>query len=450
IYFTGQVSGRLNITTTDNGATDVIIVKLGGLSGTTLSTTQLGTSGNDYGKQIAIADDGNLLVLAEEDGNAIIRKLDKNNLDSTLATYDIGDIAGGEITGLSVDGNDIYVSGSTLSGSLNGGSVANAYSGGKDGFVTKLSDNGSSFSADWTSYLGTISSDSVSGIAVQNGSVYVAGTTSGALSGETPTGITDGFSAQLNSATGAIDWQEQFVGTEGYNENTAVAFSSSGSSVLDKLGLATGSISNSETRNIETQTSARVGDHFYISINEGRNLKIDIRDGDTFDTLARRINTLSTRSLKASVTYGEDGPALKIEAKNGAQIDFTAGSEGRDALSKLGLEERSILASEVLFNSTTADPFAPIELGGVFALKLNNAFSFSNSKEAEYIFEQLDSALNVIKSAHRSLTFDPIKAQILADSKLNIGPPPPHLQAQLDRYRDGLQRVLSVTGGTLI
>ena len=96
-----------------------------------------------------------------------------------------------------------------------------------------------------------------------------------------------------------------------------------------------------------------------------------------------------------------------------------AGSEGRDALSKLGLEERSILASEVLFNSTTADPFAPIELGGVFALKLNNAFSFSNSKEAEYIFEQLDSALNVIKSAHRSLTFDPI-SNFLPQKSLSI------------------------------
>ncbi|MBL4602563.1 MAG: hypothetical protein JKY84_07455 [Emcibacteraceae bacterium] len=123
IYFTGQVNGRLDTTTTDNGGADTIVVKLGSTSGVVLETTQFGSTGNDFGKAIAIADDGNLLVLSEQDGNAVIRKLDKNNLDVTLATYDIGDLGGGKVTGISVVGSDIYISGSTLNGSLNGGSV---------------------------------------------------------------------------------------------------------------------------------------------------------------------------------------------------------------------------------------------------------------------------------------------------------------------------------------
>ena len=166
--------------------------------------------------------------------------------------------------------------------------------------------------------------------------------------------------------------------------------------------------------------------------------------------MATRINTLSTRNLKASVTYGDDGPALKFEAKNGAEISFIAGSEGKDALSKLGLEERSILSSDILFNLNEGNEIDPEDLGGVFALGLNNGFSFSDKAEAEYIFTQLQDAINVIESAHRSLTFDPIRAQILQDAKRNIGPAPAYLQDRLARYQDGLQRILQVTGGTVI
>ncbi len=450
IYLAGQVSGRFDITTTDNGGTDAVVVKLGGSSGVVLSTTQFGSAANEYGKQIAVASDGNLLVLAEEDGNAVIRKLDKDNLDSTLATYDIGDLAGGEVSGISVVGNEIYVSGSTSSGSLNGGPVSNAYSGGRDGFVSKLTDNGAGFSADWITYLGTSSTDSANGITVQNGAVYVAGTTNGTLPGESKSGLSDAFTAKINTGTGIIEWQEQLNGTSGYNEGSAIAFATNGSSVLDKLGLPTGTVNNIETNNIGTQTSARVGDHFYISINEGRKIKIDIRDGDTFDRLATRINTFSIRSIKASVTIGDDGPSLKIEARNGARVDFFAGREGTDALSKLGFEERSILATEALFDLEESDEIDPNDLGGVFALSLNNGFSFSNKQEAEFIFTQLDDAIKVVQSAHRSLTFDPLRAEILKQAKLNIGPAPAHLLDQLARYQDGLQRVLAVTGGTII
>tara|TARA_R110002096_G_scaffold436105_1_gene668160 strand:+ start:182216 stop:184990 length:2775 start_codon:yes stop_codon:yes gene_type:complete len=450
VYFIGQVSGRFDTTTTDNGGTDAVIVKLGSASGTVLATSQYGSAANDYGKEIAIADDGNLLVVAEEDGNAVLRKLDKDNLESTLATYDLGDLAGGKVTGISVVGTEIYISGSTLNGSLNGGTVSSSYSGGKDGFVTKLSDGGSGFSADWTAYLGTVSSDSIADIKVTSGAVYVAGTTGGTLSGETRTGLTDGFTAKLDGATGALDWQQQLGGTAGYNTLTGLAVAENGSSVLDVLGLPTGTVNNTQTRDVETQTSLRAGDHFYISVNGGRDIKIDIREGDTFDRLATRINTYSTRNLKASVTSGPDGPALKLQANNGAEVEFKAGADGRDALSKLGLEERSIIASEVLFDLDDDKGIDPEDLGGVFALGLNSAFSFSTRQEAEYIFNQLENAIQTIQSAHRSLTFDPIRAQILEDAKKNIGPAPAHLQDRLARYQDGLQRVLAVTGGTYI
>ena len=451
VYVTGQISGRFDITTTHNGGNDAYVVKLGGTSGVTLETTQFGTGSNDYGQNIAIANDGNILVVAEEDGNAVLRKLDKDNLDTVLSTQNLGDLGGGSITGLTVDGSDVYISGSTFNGSLNGGSVGNAYNGGKDGFVAKLTDNGGSLSTDWVSYLGSNVSDDVSDLEVHNGSVYISGTTGGVLTGQSKTGITDGYTAKINASTGAVDWYDQHGGEiGGYNGATALAVDANGSSVLDKLGLPSGVINATQTRNVETQTSLRAGDHFYVSVNGGRDIKITINDGDTFDTLATRINTVSARNLKASVTIGEDGSALKIEARNGAEIDLIAGEDGRDALKKLGIEERSILSNEVLFDLNDEFGSSPDKLGGVFALNLNNAFSFSTRQEAEYIFNQLENAIQVIQSAHRSLTFDPIKAQLLEEAKKNIGPAPAHLQDRLARYQDGLQRVLAVTGGTVI
>ncbi len=268
IYFTGNVQGQLNPSTTNYGGTDAIVVKLGGSSGILLETTQYGSSANDYGRQIAIASDGNLLVIGEEDGSAVLRKLDAANLDNVLATYTLGDLGGGGISGIAVDGSDIYVAGSTLSGSLSGGAVSNAYNGAKDGFVTKLNDGGGSFSADWTSYLGTSATDSLSGIAVSNGEVYVSGTTFGTFSGENKIGVSDGFTAKIDGATGTLEWHEQLSGEiGGYNCALGIAVDASGSSVLDKLGLPSGTIDKAETRDIETQRSLRAGDHFYVSIN---------------------------------------------------------------------------------------------------------------------------------------------------------------------------------------
>ena len=76
---------------------------MGSASGIILDKAQFGGANNGIGKQIAIADDGKLLVLTEEDGNAVIRKLDKDNLDNTLASYDLGDLNGGSISDIIVD-----------------------------------------------------------------------------------------------------------------------------------------------------------------------------------------------------------------------------------------------------------------------------------------------------------------------------------------------------------
>lgn len=448
VIVTGTISGRLNSTTTHGGGADIFVTKLGGTDGTLIASAQIGGAGTEFGEAVAIAGDGNILVAAREDGRVIIRKLNATDLTLEIASYDLGDLGGGKISDMVVDASGaIYIAGTSFTGALSGGNITHAHSGGADGFITKLNDGGASISASFTHFLGSAGTDRIEGLSVQNGSVYVAGKTNGALPGATLNGTTDGFAAKINATTGTADFIRQFGGVSGVNGSTGLAFSAAGSSILTKLGLPTGLYDNKQTRNIETQTSARAGDHFFISINGGATQKITVSADDDFTALAKKIQRLSFRFIKAVQVAGTNGPELKIETKDGSTVDVIAGTGGRDALIKFGMQPSKILSAEKLFNLGEDDIGTnPDKLGGVFALKLLSGLSLRSRQEAEFVSAQINTALETIKRAFRSLTFDPVKAQILKESKLNSGPVPPYLTKQLANYQDGLAR-LSVFGG---
>ncbi|VAV87688.1 hypothetical protein MNBD_ALPHA02-939 [hydrothermal vent metagenome] len=449
VYVTGSITGRLNATTTAGGGSDVFVTKLSGLTGTLTSATQIGGTGTEFGQAVAIAGDGNILVASKENGRAILRKLDVTNLSSQLATYDLGNLNEGTISDIAVDSTtgDIFVAGTSFNGALSGGTVTNAYSGGGDGFVTKLTDGGTSLSASFTYFLGSGADDKIEGLSVQNGAIYVAGKTRGTLPGAVKSGITDGFAAKINATTGTADFIRQFSGS-GNNGSTSLAFSASGSSILTKLGLPTGLVDNKQTRNIETQTSARAGDYFFISVNGGAARKVSINAGDDFKTLARRISRVSFRFVKASEAAGLTGKKLKIESFNGSTVDIIAGKGARDALVKLGLQPSKILPASKL--STIGDASLgtdPNNLGGVFGLDLKSGYALRTKTEAAFVSAQLDTALTTIKRAFRSLTFDPVKADLLKQANLSKGTVPPYLTKQLANYQDGLQRLSFLGNG---
>ncbi|NOZ42568.1 MAG: hypothetical protein GXP02_05300 [Alphaproteobacteria bacterium] len=450
IIVTGSIQGNLNATTSYGGASDVYVTKLDGLSGKLLDSTQIGGAGTELGKAVAIAGDGNILVASREAGHAIIRKLDATNLKTTLATYDLGNLAGGTVSGIAVDAaGGIYVAGTSYNGSLSGGTVTKAYSGSGDGFVTKLTDGGTTFSPVYTNFVGSAGTDTIKGLTVQNGAVYVAGKTYGTLPGAIKSGTTNGYVAKIDATTGATGFIRQFGGVSGYNGSSAIAFSAAGSSVITKLGLPTGLYDNSQTYNIETQTSARVGDYFYISVNGGVAHKISIGTGETYTSLAKKIQRVSFRFIKATKMTGLKGPELKIETFNGSTVNIIAGNGARDALVKLGIQPTKILPPKKLYAIGQAPTGTdPNNLGGVFALSLNVGFALGSKKEAAYISSQIDIALGTIKRAFRSLTFDPVKANLLKQAKLNSQPIPAELAKQLANYQDGVRRLSFIAGTT--
>ena len=126
----------------------------------------------------------------------------------------------------------------------------------------------------------------------------------------------------------------------------------------------------------------------------------------------------------------------------------------KDALKKLGLEPSLILSTQELFDlDQEDDDDIQSKIGGVFAFKLDDRFSVSDKRDARFVARELESALGIVQSAYRSLTFDPLAEQIKRDAlRKTDGPVPPALQKQLANYQDGLRRISSLVpqGGVVI
>lgn len=503
VYITGRQNSQELTTLNLIGNDDAYVIKLDANNGGKLDHVEFDASNQDFGRGIAVASDGNIIVATQEDGHFKLQKLDSSDLTSTLWSYDFGDLgSGSEIGNIAIDGNRIYVSGSSNNSLTGGGTELTSPIGGLDNFIIALDDLGNSATADWTKFLGTDSTDQNGGVTISNGKLYLTGTTSGNLEGGTSArGGTDSFAMKIDAISGTTDWAKQLGYVTENRSASGLAFATSGTSVLTKLGLPIGEFEDDEKRLIETQTTARAGDYFFIKVNGLITKKIEIKAGDTYRTLSNRINQASYRYVNSSVTFSsgtsksfeadeatefdakaviaeklrqikneregitepeeftraeidKTGNSLKIAAKEDGRIEIIAGRGDQDALKKLGLEPTIVLSSKELFALDEDEDEISEKIGGIFAFKLDDRFSVDDKRDARYVAQELEGAINVVQSAFRSLTFDPIAAQIKRNALRNSdGPVPPALQKQLANYQDGLNRISAIVpqgGGVII
>jgi hypothetical protein len=446
IIVAGQTSGQLNNTTTYGGGLDAFVARLDSASGAALTTSQFGGAGSESARSVAVTSDGNIVVASNENGHAVVRKLSSADLSTVMYSVDLGTLSTGSVSAIKVSGNSIYVAGTTENTAL-AGTITAPSQGGSDGFVSMITDGGASGAASWTSYLGTAGTDQITGLQVSGGNVYVAGSTNSTLAGQVQSGSTDAIAAKIDGTTGAQVWAKQLGGVLGDTKPTGVAFSASGYSVLNKLGLSTGPIQTTEQRDIETQTSALAGQYFYITINGGAKQKITIHKGDTFQDLASRINMLSFLNIQASQSYSSKGAVLQIKPMHDATFQIFAGDGANDALPHLGMKPTKVLSATQLYDiSTSKDGIDPNKLGGVFALSLQSNYHVLDKKAAAYVSNQLGNAINEVERAFRSLTYDPIKAQLLKQANNTKGTVPAYLTNQIASYSDALARLQAMNG----
>lgn len=393
-------------------------------------------AGSDSVNALAVDNDGNLLALVSHDGTAELRKLDGNSLATDLGSLNLG-TADARVLAVADDGT-IGVGGATSTAIA--GSQANAISGGRDGFVTRIDANLSGAS---TTYLGSSADDQVDSIAFMNGDLYAGGRTTGDLAA-TRRGPTDGFVSRIDSTTGAVENTTQFGQAQLRTEPVRVSADTGGASAVAALGFGRGTINAIASNKVTTQTGLKAGDTFSFKADDGALRKFTILADDTLQSIATRLQgNIGASKGTVTATVVDGVQQLRITMKSGHELQLLPGSGDTDALAKLGIEPQRISSPAPV--SSSAPKVRP---GGNFGLDLGEGLSLANVDMAKVALGKIKDAISMTQTAYRSLYWDDGKATIVNGTKRNSATGTEStaiVNAQLANYQAALDRLNSST-----
>ncbi|MDP3488931.1 MAG: hypothetical protein Q8R71_02235 [Phenylobacterium sp.] len=407
-----------------------------------LFTQAFGTAADDRPAGLVV--DGDALVTASiEDGRAVVRRFDiSGGAPVQTAMRDLGDLQGGSITGLALDGGQLVIAGSTRNTALDAGAVTRAHAGGVDAFAAQISADLTSTPSDAVAYYGGAGDDQAAGLAVSNGQVWITGQAGGALPDLTAKGTVDGFLARLDIAAGAVAWSQQFTGKDGHAVPGSIAIAQQGASVLDRLGLPTGELSFSSSSKLTAVSALRAGDQFNISANGGRPKAITIAVDETLESLMLKIRRETGFQVKVETTVTDGVRRLQIKPLNNRSvIELTPGKDGQDALSVLGLKEGVVRASKVEDGKTVAaDGKADF-----YGLGLHSGINLSTPEQVRHAVSELTQAQGVIRRIYTDLRDAATPKSVLAQrAAASTGQAPAYMTARIANYQAALDRL---TGG---
>jgi hypothetical protein len=408
-----------------------------GADGTAQFSTQFGTTGDD--KATALAVDGSSVIVGGVDGaNAVLRRFDLqvSGAPTLAATRDLGSLGGGGVASVAVDGSSVIVAGTAGSATLSAGTVTSAFSGGAtDGFAATLSSDLQVSGSDALVYFGGAGNDSVTAMTVSNGGVWIAGTSTDDIAGlpkvGTQAGAQDGYVARLDIASGTTSWAQRFSAQDGQAAPTSIAVDPTGASVLDRLGLPTGTLTYDDSQLITAQTAARAGDQIMLKTREGgAAVAVTLAADDTLDTLAQKINRALGFQGNAAVVSDGNYRRLKITPLNDrSSIEILAGAAGKDMLNALGLKAGVVDTQ-------------PAGAKKTFGLNLDLNLSIATSGAANAANKSLQDAITFVRAAYSSLK-TASQPPPPANASIN-GPVPTYLTNQIANYQAALRRL---TGG---
>lgn len=400
--------------------------------------SQFGTTGEDSVQSVTV-DGSDLYSAGVEDGRLIVRRftLDANGGATLASSRDLG-LAGGEVAGVSISGGRVIVSGTTSNAALNVGTINTAHSGGTDAFVIALEGDLTASSNDRLTYVGGAGDDTAADVKVQDGKVWLTGIANRPLDAEDKD-PTQGYLSRIDPLTGTLEWSRTWSGDGDKAAPLTLAVSSGGASVLDRLGLPKGEITQVDTKKLVDATSLRAGDRFFISpAGGGRQIAVTIESRDTLQTLARKIEQASNMKLKITITAESAALAEGTQGQNALQAGLqrlsitardgkvgavlSAGEPGRDALVGLGLSAGFIGTAGTTGETRT------------FGLDLPKTLALTNADTIKAAGERLQAAMKAVRDAYRSLA--PVSASASAS-----GTAPAYLTNQLANYQAALARL---------
>ncbi|MDC0074449.1 SBBP repeat-containing protein [Alphaproteobacteria bacterium] len=409
IFLAGFTRSAIAPGKTHGGNSDAFITKLDN-NGNLIYNRQLGgffaqndtpDNSEENFDAIAIAPDGSVWVSGEEDESIFIAHYPDDE-NGSINKRTIGNAGEDKITDLAVDNDgNVYATGFSNVAFLAVGGLQ-AFRGDLDAFAFKLPIDGGFV---YRTFLGTTDSDKGAGITVNpvTGEAYVAGRTKGTLDGETSSGKQDNFVIKLN-ADGTQAWRHQFGG--GFDSKArGIAFDNDGTNLLSRFGLPNGKVPPDSSDLVTAVTSARPGDYFYMSINDGPHEQIVVEDDDTFGFLAFKMRKAIGLGIgfDGTATFIDDdisGRFLRVSAFNGNKVELIKGGEGVDALESIGLKEK------VLFGENPDDGSKDF-IQTAFGLGFIDEISISSKDKADEASTLIDFAKLQVKKAHRLLTKGP-------------------------------------------
>ncbi len=404
-------------------------------------TQQFGTA-TDEAVEGLVVNGSQVIVAGLEDKHAVLRSFDvTGGVPVAGATRDLGDLEGGTLAGIKLDGGQLYIGGSSRNAALALGTPSSAHAGGMDGFAARLSTDLSSTSADALAYYGGSKDDTVTGMAVANGKVWLTGVAGDNLpGGSVPIASKDGYIVELDPFSGAANSAQRITGKDGYVTPTSIAVDASGASVLDTFGLPRGALTFTDSQKITSATSARAGDQFQIRTRAGGALStVTLAADDTLDTLAAKIKRAG--GFRAKVTVVADGEfrRIKIEpASDNDTVEILPGKNGKNMLEALGLAEGVVRKTEMVNGKSVAADGK----GNIYGLALANDLSLKDEDATRNAQLVLSKAMSAIRSAYKDLENAAKPASVSNPSA--SGPVPAYLSAQISNYTAALNRL---TGG---
>jgi len=407
--------------------------------------TQIAAGGANTSAGVAL-DGTSLYVAGVQNGHAVVTQYDVSNpaAPSLVATRDLGNLQGGNVAGIAVANGTVYVAGSTHNGALSAGTVTNPASGGLDAFAATLSPGLAPAPTDAIAYYGGAGDDHVSAMSVSGGQVWIAGSSTGALPGEPAIGAHDGFIAALDGATGAATYARRFTGLDGQVAPASISVAPTGASVLDQLGLPQGVVDGPVSDLITAATGVKAGDSFQIVANGGAPTTITIQAGDTMASLASRIAQATGFEVNAATTFAPGG-ATALEIKPASPAAVVQLIDGPAGADALaGLGLKPGLVAD----TQSSNGVTTLQNSGkpLYGLGLPASLDLSSAADVKTAQVQLAGAISVVEQAYQNLKNAATPAAVLALQKAQAsgGQAPAYITSQIANYQNALYRL---TGG---
>lgn len=355
---------------------------------------------------------------------------------SAGATRDIGSMGGGTISGIGMDGGYLWIAGTTSNGALDVNGNTRAYNGAQDAFAARLSTDLSSTSGDNLAYFGGTGQDSVTAMTVAGGKVWVSGLASADQPLTSAVSTKDGYLAKIDVTTGAVEAQ-RITGKDGYATATSIAVDATGASALDKLGLPKGALLYADSTKLVSATGVRAGDSFQIRTTEGGRLNtITIEANDTLDSLATKIKRAGGFKVKVEVVSDGEYRRIKISPQLKTASVEVLPGKNGDALEALGITQ-GVIRNTVIDKSGKS--VSADGQGPVFGIGLDIDLSLSSKDNIAAAIAALGKSLSKVRDAYRTL--ETAAKPAVQSTPGAGGAVPEYMSNQIANYQAALDRL---------